>query len=86
MPQNSLAGDVVVMGVKETDPVNLDESVPPKVSSPFWSEVEFVGAKNMPTTSWVMVPWDNRLSGTVGTVSVLSTVPAMKNKHKKTTK
>lgn len=51
-------------------PVNLEESVPPNVSSPLVSAADVVGAKET-LTSWAgMVPWLNNWSTTVG-ISVL---------------
>jgi hypothetical protein len=55
-PQNKLAGNVVVIGVNEIAPVNLDESVPPKVSSPFVTDAELVGSNETPISSEVIVP------------------------------
>ena len=46
----------MVMGVNEIVPVNLVESVPPKVSSPFVTEAEFVGSKETPISLDVIVP------------------------------
>src|SRR5882757_388515 len=62
-------------------PVNLVESVPPNVNSPFLVDVVVVGAKDMPISSDVMVPWLNRLSVTVGMEDPLSgdKVPTVKS-------
>ena len=62
-------------------PVNLVESVPPNVNSPFLVDVVVVGAKDMPISSDVMVPWLNRLSVTVGMEEPLSgdKVPTVKS-------
>ena len=48
IPQNKLAGLVVVIGTKEMSPVNLLESTPPKLSFPFGSSLEVVGTNDMP--------------------------------------
>ena len=48
------------------DPVNLVESVPPNVNSPFWLSSVVVGSKDTETMSDGIVPWLNRLSVTVG--------------------
>jgi len=68
---------VVDLGVKTTDPVNLDVSVPPSVSSPLTSAVSdpLSGANETPKTSVVIVPWLLRLSMKVGTVLDPETVP-----------
>jgi len=47
-------------------PVNFEESLPPKVSSPFLAELEFVGSKDTETRLEEMLPWPKRLSVTVG--------------------
>ena len=62
-------------------PVNLDESVPPKVNSPLSFGVVVVGSKDMPISLDVMVPWLNRLSVTVGMEAVVSgdKVPTVKS-------
>lgn len=75
MPQNSLAGDVVVSGLEKElliqpfipgaklwtyanviEPVNLDESVPPNVNSPFTEERLVVGSKDTDTSRAEIVP------------------------------
>ena len=56
MPQNKLEGDVVVMGENVIAPVNLLESVPPKVSSPFVTDADVVGSNETPISSDVIVP------------------------------
>lgn len=56
IPQNSLAGEVEVMGVNVIDPVNLDESVPPKVISPFVTDADVVGSNEIPIRSEEIVP------------------------------
>lgn len=58
-------------------PEYLDESVPPRVSSPFASSVSLPdsGRKETPRTSVEMEPWLFRLSMKVGTVLTLDTVP-----------
>ena len=38
------------------EPVNLDESVPPKVSSPLFATSDVVGSKEMPISSVGIVP------------------------------
>ena len=48
------------------DPVNLVESVPPNVNSPFWFDDVVVGSKDTATRSDGIVPWLKRLSVTVG--------------------
>ena len=54
------------------DPVNLVESVPPNVSSPFVFPTLFVGSNEIATRScWMIACW-KRLSTTVGTLSVVS--------------
>ena len=112
MPQNALAGEVLVLQGKShcqhqqkrkiqhrhifanvIAPVNLEESVPPNVSSPLVIFSVFVGLKETATRFCVMAPCANRLSAidvryscqrqlfaapvTVGTVAVLCTVPAV---------
>jgi hypothetical protein len=71
------------------DPVNLVESVPPNVNSPFLLESEVVGSNDTETMSDGMVPWLKRLSVTVGTElsesgsnvpTVRSTGPILGNK------
>ncbi len=47
-------------------PVNLVESVPPNVNSPFLTDDVVVGSKDTETRSDVIVPWLKRLSVTVG--------------------
>jgi hypothetical protein len=37
-------------------PVNFEESLPPKVSSPFLAELEFVGSKDTETRLEEMLP------------------------------
>ena len=48
------------------DPVNLVESMPPNVNSPFLFDDEVVGSNDTETRSDEIVPWLNRLSVTVG--------------------
>ena len=50
---------------KEIEPVNLEESVPPKVSSPLVTLSELVGAKDTATKFEVMMRCEKRLSVTV---------------------
>lgn len=45
-------------------PVNLLESVPPKVSSPFVDSSDVVGSNETATTSDEMRPWESALSVT----------------------
>ena len=52
--------------------MNLVESVPPKVNSPFLSNVEVVGSKDTPRRSAGVVPCKKRLSVTVGMAVVVS--------------
>jgi len=68
MPQNSFAGEVPVMGVKVSEPVNLVLSVPPQVSSPFNCSPEelVIGSKETPISWALIVPCEKRLSVTVG--------------------
>ena len=54
------------MGVYVIEPVYLHGSTPPKVSLPFPPEREVVGLKEIPTTSDEILPWENKLSLTVG--------------------
>ncbi len=70
-------------------PVNLVESVPPKVNSPFLTDVVVVGSKDTETRSDEIVPWLKRLSVTVGmeepesgdkVPTVKSTGPILRNK------
>ena len=70
------------------DPVNLVESVPPNVNSPFWFGSVVVGSKDTETMSDGIVPWLKRLSVTVGmgvfvsgdkVPTVKSTGPILKN-------
>lgn len=49
---------------KLMEPVNLDESVPPKVSSPLVISSELVGSNETETRFCVITPWANRLSVT----------------------
>lgn len=46
------------------EPVNLEESVPPKVNSPLVTDSEVVGSKETAIRFWEMVPWEKRLSVT----------------------
>lgn len=46
--------------------MNLDESVPPNVSSPLLEVAELVGSKETATRLEVMTPLEKRLSVTVG--------------------
>lgn len=64
IPQYSLYGVVVVTGVYVITPVNRVASVPPTVSSPFWSVLAEVrmGAKETPRTSVGMTPSAKRVS------------------------
>ena len=57
--------------VNATSPVNFEESVPPKVSSPFLTELVFVGSKDTETRLAEMAPWLKRLSVTVGILSLI---------------
>ena len=63
------------------DPVNLAESVPPNVNSPFWIGGEVVGSNDTETRSDEIVPWLNRLSVTVGMGLFVSgdSVPTVKS-------
>lgn len=54
------------------EPVNLEESVPPKVNSPLVDDSDVVGSKETARRFWVMVPWEKRLSVTAQ-VDVIST-------------
>ena len=47
-------------------PVNFEESMPPKVSSPLMTELVFVGSKDTETILDDIAPWLKRLSVTVG--------------------
>lgn len=47
-------------------PVNFEESMPPKVSSPLMAELVFVGSKDIETILDDVVPWLKRLSVIVG--------------------
>ena len=62
-------------------PVNLVESVPPNVNSPFLTDVAVVGSKDTPTRLDVIVFWLKRLSVTVGMGAVVSgdKVPTVKS-------
>jgi len=62
-------------------PVNLVESVPPNVNSPFLTDVVVVGSKDTATSSDVMVPWLKSLSVTVGMEELLcgDKVPTVKS-------
>jgi hypothetical protein len=61
-------------------PVNFDESVPPKVSSPSAALVaEVLGMYDMPIDSRGIVPCLNKLSVTVGTDVVDPTVPRVRS-------
>lgn len=61
-------------------PEYLDESTPPRVSSPFASSVSLPdsGLKETPSTSVEIEPWLLRLSMKVGTVLALETVPEVR--------
>ena len=68
------------------------ESVPPKVNSPFLTDVVVVGSKDMPIRLDGIVPWVKRLSVTVGmgvlvcgdkVPTVKSTGPILMNKSVK---
>jgi hypothetical protein len=61
------------------DPVNLVESVPPNVNSPFWSDDEVVGSKDTETRSDEIVPWLSVSGGKVPTVK--STGPILGNQQ-----
>ena len=50
------------------EPVNLELSVPPKVSSPLFATSDVVGSNETPISSVGIVPWLARLSVTVGIV------------------
>jgi len=52
--------------VKVMFPVNFEESMPPKVSSPLMTELVFVGSKDTETILDDVAPWLKRLSVTVG--------------------
>ena len=54
------------------DPVYLAGSAPPNVNPPFVFDVVFVGSKDTPTRSDVIVLCLKRLSVTVGTVEFAS--------------
>jgi hypothetical protein len=74
------AGDVSVIGTYEILPVNFEESVPPKVSSPLTAFVpEVVGTYEIPMDSVGIVCCLNRLSLTVGTLVVDLTVPVVRS-------
>ena len=77
IPQKVDAGLVVVTGTKLTADVVFDVSTPPKVSSPALPMLE--GSKNVPTTSFCIVPCAKRLSATVGTVLTPVTVLAVRS-------
>ena len=61
--------------------MNLVESVPPNVNSPFFSLPVVVGSKDTATSSDGIVPWLNRLSVTVGMAVFVSgdKVPTVKS-------
>ena len=56
-------------------PLNLLESTPPKVSSPLVIDKEVVGSKEIPICFAEMIPWENKLSVTVGTNPPADVVP-----------
>lgn len=62
---------------KWISPVNLLESVPPKVSSPFVMESVVVGSKEIPICFESKRPRENALSKTVGTSPSFEVVPAL---------
>ena len=62
----------VLRGAKVIAPVNLELSVPPKVSSPLLATSEVVGSKETPISSAVITPWLKRLSVIVGIVERVS--------------
>ena len=62
---------------KLRSPLNLLESTPPNVSSPFVIESVVVGSKDMPISFVVTRPWEKALSSTVGTSPPSDVVPAM---------
>ncbi len=51
--------------MKVMEPVNLLESVAPKVSSPLVTDSELVGSKETASKLLGMVPWLKRLSVTI---------------------
>ena len=53
-------------------PVNLELSVPPKVSSPLTDSKEVVGSKETATRCSGIVPCEKRLSVTVGISELVS--------------
>ncbi len=55
------------MGVYVIEPAYFEESVPPKVSSPFVEVCEEEGLKEMARTSVEIFPCERRLSETVET-------------------
>jgi hypothetical protein len=57
------------------EPVNLDESAPPNVSSPLVTDREVVGSNETPTCRALIRPCVAALSVTVGTSSPSSVVP-----------
>jgi len=79
MPQNSLAGEVLVIDVNVMLPLNLEESVPPKVSSPLVTSSTVVGSKETATKLSGMVPCENKFPVTVATVVVPETVSSVKS-------
>jgi len=86
IPQNSEAGLVEVIGVKVMEPVNLEESVPPKVNSPLVMEVEVVGSYDTATRSEEMIPIDTRVhySATQETPKLINTYPERRDSAHKT--
>ena len=79
MPQNWLAGGVFVVGTNEMEPMNLLPSVAPKSISPFWSFNEVIGASDTPRRLASMVPWEKKLSVTVGMISPPLVVPFVRS-------
>ena len=74
--------------MKVIEPINLVASVPPQVISPFKSLPVMAGPNETPISWAGMVPWEKRLSVTVGIVlksdgnkvsSVRSTGPMLGN-------
>jgi hypothetical protein len=65
--------------VKLIAPVNLVESVPPHVSSPFVTLSEVVGSNETATRFAEIVPALKRLPVTVGTVVVPETVSSVRS-------
>lgn len=81
IPQNVLAGDVVVIGTYSMGLVVLRKSGKPKDNSPASGTLmAVVGWKKIPKVAAVIDLWLLRLSTTVGTLCVFDTVSIVRSR------